>query len=68
MERVVHKFRSFADAAQSEKTYMLSLTSDERIEIARKIILSVHPNIEELPDVRAYHKHYGKPAFILKRY
>lgn len=46
---------------------MASLTPAERIVIAKTIIAAVHPNINELPDVRAYHRIYGRPAFILKR-
>lgn len=63
----MHKFDSFADAEEADRQYMLSLTRDQRIAIAKDIIARVHPGIAKLPDVRAYHKLHGRPAFILKR-
>jgi hypothetical protein len=66
MDIVGQKFNSYAEAEEAEKAYMLSLTADQRIVIAKKIIASVHPNIDELPDMREYHRLSGQPAFILK--
>lgn len=47
---------------------MHSLTPDQRIGIAKQIIASVHPDLDKLPDVRAYHRVHGRAAFILKRH
>jgi len=40
MDRVVHKFRSHAQAAAADKAYYLSLTPNQRLDIMLDIIAS----------------------------
>jgi hypothetical protein len=50
MERDAHKSRSFDDAAQWDKEQQLSMTPDERLEIAR--VLRIRAYGADVPDVR----------------